>query len=102
MLLGTCGNLPEPIHTEIDRRILDEPKNGGRNFLDRAIQTQKKDGFLNKEVIKDLCGTFDDGEENKNQPFEFSDSYKKMDEGVFRTTIKEEKHKPERVRGYQS
>jgi hypothetical protein len=71
-----------PIHVEIDRGVLDEPKNGGR-FPRPSDPDSKEDGFLNKEVIKDLCETFDDGEKNKNQSFELSDSYRRMGERVF-------------------
>ena len=74
--------LAEPIHMEIDRGVLDEPKNGGR-FPRPNDPDSKEDGFLNKEVIKVLCETFDDGEKNKNQPFELSDSYRRMEKGVF-------------------
>jgi hypothetical protein len=79
--------IAEPIHREIDRGILDEPKNGGK-FPRPNDPDSKEDGFLNKEVIKVLCETFDDGEKNKDQPFELSDPYKRMDEGVFGRLLK--------------
>jgi len=74
--------LAEPIHREIDRGELDEPENGGL-FPRPDDPDSKEDGFLNKEVIKDLVKDFEEGEKNKNQPFELSDSYKKMEKGVF-------------------
>jgi len=79
--------LAEPIHREIDRGALDEPKHGGL-FPRPSDPDSKEDGFLNKEVIKVLCETFDDGEKNKNQPFELSDSYKRMGKGVFGRLLK--------------
>ena len=79
--------IAEPIHREIDRGILDEPKNGGR-FPRPSDPDSKEDGFLNKEVIRDLEKDFEEGEKNKHQPFELSDSYKRMDEGVFGRLLK--------------